>query len=254
MAPVLYETRGRVAIITLNRPAKHNSLTPEVLELLARHAEAAQHDHHVRAIVVTGTGDRAFCAGGDLAELIPQVASGAVAVVPDPAKRFFSDIFKPVIAAVNGLCIAGGLEIMLGTDLRIAASHATFGLGEVRWGVIPAAGSHVRLPRQIPWAIAMQMLLTATPINAARAYEVGLVNEIVEGPAVLERAIQLANEIADNAPLAVETAKEIAVRALALEPAFALEHALAERVLRSDDAREGPRAFTERRQPNWSGH
>ncbi|MFC9356048.1 enoyl-CoA hydratase/isomerase family protein [Rhodococcus sp. NPDC057014] len=253
-APALYELRGQVAIITLNRPEKYNSLTPELLTLLEDFSRTAQSDPQVRAIVVTGAGEQAFCAGGDLGELIPQVIrSDKNIVVPDPSKRFFSDVFKPIIAAVNGACIAGGFEIMLGTDLRIAAREATFGLGEVRWGVIPSAGTHVRLPRQIPWAVAMQLILTGRPVDADRAYAVGLVNEVVPRTDVLTRAIELANEIAGNAPLAVTTAKEIAVRALGLEAGFALEYALAERVKRSDDAREGPSAFIERRKPTWTG-
>jgi enoyl-CoA hydratase/carnithine racemase len=251
--PVLYDVSDGVATITFNRPAKLNSLLPESFELLARYSAAVQDDDNVRAVVVTGAGERAFSVGGDLAEVIPRANAGENVVVLDPAKRFFSDVFKPVIAAVNGACVAGGLEIMLGTDLRIASAEATFGLAEVRVGVVPAAGTHVRLPRQIPWAIAMQMLLTGEPIDAARAYEVGLVNEILPAADVLPRAQELARSVAQCAPLAVRTAKEIAVRALALEQGFALEHALAERALRSDDAREGPLAFIEKRTPHFTG-
>ena len=252
-APVLCDVADGVALITLNRPAKLNSLVPETFELLARYGAEAEADDDVHAIVITGAGDRAFSVGGDLAEFIPRATAGENLAVPDPAKRFFSDVFKPVIAAVNGACVAGGLEIMLGSDLRIASEEATFGLAEVRVGVVPAAGTHVRLPRQIPWAIAMQMLLTGEPIDARRAYEVGLVNAVVPAAEVVPRALALGRSIAQCAPLAVRTAKEIAVRALALEPGFALEHALAERVLRSDDAREGPLAFTEKRTPNFTG-
>lgn len=254
MDPVLYDVDDGIATITFNRPAKLNSLLPETFELLARYSTEAQQDDDVHAIIVTGAGERAFSVGGDLAEVIPRATAGENVVVRDPAKRFFSDVFKPVIAAVNGACIAGGLEIMLGTDLRIASETATFGLAEVRVGVVPAGGSHVRLPRQIPWAIAMQMLLTGEPIDARRAYEVGLVNEVVPAAEVLARARKVAASIGQCGPVAVRTAKEIAVRAMALEPAFALEHALAERVFRTEDAREGPLAFTEKRTPNFTGH
>lgn len=251
--PVLYESADGIATITLNRPAKLNSLVPEAFELLSRYSGEAQGDDDVHAVIVTGAGDRAFSVGGDLAELIPRATAGENLVVTDPVKRFFSDVFKPVIAAVNGACVAGGLEIMLGTDLRIASRTATFGLAEVRVGVVPAAGSHIRLPRQIPWAIAMQMLLTGESIDARRAFEVGLINEVVPADDVHARARQLAKSIAKCGPVAVRTAKEIAVRAMALEPGFALEHALAERVFRSDDAREGPLAFTEKRSPDFTG-
>jgi enoyl-CoA hydratase/carnithine racemase len=252
---VLYEVREGVAIITLNRPALHNSLTVESLRLLAEHSRAAQADAAVRAIVITGAGDEAFCTGGDLAELMPRIAGeeGLDLIVPDATKRFFSDVFKPVIAAINGLTVGGGFEIMLGTDLRVASSAALFGLGEVRWGHIPGGGSHVRLPAQIPYAIAMQLILTARPIDAQRAYEVGLINEVVEPGQVLERALALAGLIARNAPLAVQTAKEIAVRALGHERGFQLERVLNERVASSEDAREGPAAFTEKRPPRYTG-
>jgi enoyl-CoA hydratase/carnithine racemase len=252
---VLYEVRDAVGVITLNRPGVYNSLTVESLRLLDELSRAAQKDPAVRAIVITGAGDEAFCTGGDLAELMPRIAGeeGLDLVVPDPTKRFFSDVFKPVIAAINGLCIGGGFEIMLGTDLRVASRNAKLGLGEVRWGHIPGAGSHVRLPAQIPYAIAMQIILTGRPIDAARAYEVGLVNEVVEPGQVLERALEVAALIARNAPLAVQTAKEIAVRALGHEQGFQLERILNERVAASEDAKEGPRAFTEKRPPRYTG-
>jgi enoyl-CoA hydratase len=249
----MYEKRGRVALITFNRPDKLNAFNIEALGRFEDHCRAAADDDEVLVLVITGAGDRAFSAGGDLGELIPRVADGSFDVVSDSTKRFLSDCFKPVIAAVNGLCTAGGLEIMLGTDIRIASEQATFGLGEVRWGVIPGAGSHVRLPRQVPWAIAMQMLLSGDPIDAQRAYEVGLVNEVVPHREALPRALELAERISRNGPVAVQTAKEIAVRALDLEPGFVLEHALTARVMRSGDAKEGPRAFMEKRRPNFSG-
>lgn len=255
MPDVLYERDGPVATITLNRPERHNSLTLESMRLLEQYSLQAQGDDAVRAVIVTGAGERAFCAGGDLDELIPRTTHGELdTVIPDPTKRFFSDLFKPVVAAVNGICTAGGTELLLGTDLRVAGEKASFGLGEVRWGVIPGGGTHVRLPRQVPWAIAMQLLLTAEPIDAVRAYEVGLVNEVRPPRQVLERAHEIAAQIARNGPVAVQTAKEIAVRALALESAFALEYTLNERVLRTDDAREGPRAFVEKRRPEYTGH
>jgi enoyl-CoA hydratase len=174
-------------------------------------------------------------------------------LIPDPEKRFFSGLFKPVIAAVHGHCLGGGLEIMLGSDMRIASSSATFGLTETRWGSIPGGGSHIRLPGQIPYAVAMQMLLTGEPIDAERAREVGLVNEVVPSSDVLNRAREIAEMISRGAPLAVQTAKRIAVYARSEQRGFALEHALGESVLRSEDCREGPRAFAEGRAPVFRG-
>ena len=162
-----------------------------------------------------------------------------------------SDVFKPIICAIHGPCIAGGLEIMLGTDIRIAAEGSLFGLGEVRWGIVPAAGSHIRLPRQIPWAVAMEMLLGGRPITAERAREIGLVNEVVPADQVLDRALDWAERIAGNSPMAVQTAKEIAVRGLALESAFTLEKSLADPVFHAEDAIEGPKAFMEKREPKY---
>jgi enoyl-CoA hydratase len=171
----------------------------------------------------------------------------------DHTKRPFSDVFKPIIAAVNGYCIAGGLEFLQGTDLRIAAENATFGLGEVRWGIIPTGGSHIRLPRQIPWAVAMELLLMGRPITAKRAYDIGLVNEVVPADQVMPTTLKWAETICKNGPLAVRTAKEIAVRALALESGFVLEKAIGARVFASEDAKEGPRAFAEKRPPRFTG-
>jgi enoyl-CoA hydratase len=254
MSDLLYEVRDRVALITLNRPKAHNALSIEMVRLLAEVSCDLREDDEVLAAVITGAGDAAFCAGGDLGELLPALTDDQLEIVlPEPTQRFFSDVYKPVIAAVNGLCIAGGFEILLGTDLRIATEESMFGVAEVRWGLVPGAGTHVRLPAQVPWPIAMQLLLTGDAIGAQRAYEVGLINEIRSPVEVLPRAFELAELIARNGPLAVRTAKEIAVRALEHESRFALEWALQKRVLRSEDAKEGPRAFRERRKPKFEG-
>jgi enoyl-CoA hydratase len=249
-----YEKQGHVAVITINRPEAMNSLTLEMLEAIDEVSADFSADPEVWVAIITGAGEKAFCAGADLKEAIPSFAGGgAVLGNPDITKRQLSDVYKPVIAAINGFCIAGGLELVLGTDLRIAAEHATFGLGEVRWGVIPAGGSHIRLPRQVPWAIAMELLLTGKPIDARRAYDVGLVNRVVPPADVMPAARELAETICRNGPLAVRTAKEIAVRSLGLEEGFVLERAMGARVFSSEDAQEGPRAFAEKRTPNFTG-
>lgn len=249
-----YAVDGPVATLTLDRPDAHNALTVHMVERFALLAATAQADPGVRVLVVTGAGDTAFCAGGDLGELIPRITAGDLEVLtPDPTKRFLSDVDKPVVAAVNGLCLAGGLELLLGTDIRVAADGAVFGLPEVRWGLVPGGGSHVRLPQQVPWAFAMQLLLTGDHVDARRAHEVGLVNEVVPRAEVTTRAVELAHRIARNGPVAVRAAKEIAVRVLGNEPRYALEHAINRRVVASEDAREGPLAFTEKRAPRFSG-
>lgn len=250
---ILYEKRDHIAIVTINRPEAANSLTSEMLGALDAAFDEFNNDPDLWVAILTGAGDKAFSAGMDLKEAIPLVTEGATLGYDDPTKRQFSDIFKPIIAAVNGYCIAGGLEMLQGTDLRIAAEHATFGLGEVRWGIIPTGGSHIRLPRQIPWAIAMELLLTGRPIDAHRAHDIGLVNQVVPLDQLMPTALQLAETICKNGPLALRTAKEIAVRSLGLESGFVLERTLGARVFSSEDAKEGPRAFTEKRPPRFTG-
>lgn len=249
-----YTTEGRIATITFNRPDAHNAMTAEMMAGVEEAFAAFNADDDLWVAILTGAGDKAFCAGADLGQLIPQIVDkGMEAFLGDPSKRFFADIYKPIISAVNGICIAGGLEIMQGTDLRIAAEHAVFGLGEVRWGIVPGGGSHIRLPRQIPWAVAMEILLTGKPITAERAYDVGLINKIVPASELMTEAYALAELICRNGPVAVRTAKEIAVRSLSLETPFVLENLLVQRVFSTEDAKEGPKAFMEKRRPNFTG-
>ena len=251
---ILYEKKDRVATITINRPDALNALTGEMLSGLDAAFADFNADDDLWVAILTGAGDKAFCAGADLKEAIPRVTSGDTMGYDDATKRQLSDVFKPIIAAVNGYCIAGGLEFLSATDIRVASENATFSLGEVRWGIIPLGGSHIRLPGQIPWAVAMELLLTGQPITARRAYEVGLVNRIVPPDQLMPAAMEYAEAICKNGPLAVRTAKEIAVRALGLEQGFVLERALGARVLASTDAREGPLAFLEKRPPKFTGH
>jgi enoyl-CoA hydratase len=248
-----YEKKDHIAVLTINRPEAMNAFTREMLTAMDAAFADFNDDPNLWVAIFTGAGEKAFSAGMDLKEAMPLITGGDEMGYEDHTKRPFSDVFKPIIAAVNGHCVAGGMEFLQGTDLRIAAEHATFGLGEVRWGIIPTGGSHIRLPRQIPWAVAMQLLLTGEPIGAQRAYEIGLVNQVVPGDQLMPSALALAEKICKNGPLAVRTAKEIAVRALVLEPGFVLEKALGARVRASEDAVEGPRAFAEKRKPKFSG-
>ena len=250
---VLYEKSDHVAIITINRPEALNSLSVEMLTGIEDAMAEFDADPNLWIAILTAAGDKAFSSGLDLKEAAPLLTGGDALGFEDTTKRQFSDVFKPIVCAVNGFCIAGGMEMLLGTDLRIAAEHATFGLGEVRWGLVPLGGTHIRLPRQIPWAIAMQLLLTGKPIDAQRAYEVGLVNQVVPADQLMPTALDQARKLCRNGPLAMKTAKEIAVRSLGLESGFVLEKALGQRVLASEDAKEGPRAFAEKRPPKFTG-
>jgi len=245
---------GPVAVVTLDRPQKANALTADMVRSFAHETSLLDADPAVRAIVLTGAGERAFCAGGDLDDLLPAAMDAADDLLnPDPTRRFLSAVFTPVIAAVRGACFGAGFEMLLGTDLRIASTDARFGLPETGLGLIPGDGTHVRLPQQVPWPIAMELLLVGAPMDAPRALALGIINETVAPETVLPRALELASRIAANGPLAVRTAKEIAVRARASEAGFALEHALNARVLGSADAREGVRAFHAKQPPVFTG-
>ena len=250
---IVFEKKDHVAVITINRPDALNSLTAEMLLGIEEAFKAFDDDPELWVGILTASGDRAFSSGLDLKEAAPLLTSGDQLGFADWTKRQFSDVYKPIICAVNGFCIAGGMEMLLGTDLRIASEHATFGLGEVRWGLVPLGGTHIRLPRQIPWAMAMQLLLTGKNIDAQRAYEVGLVNEVVPAEKLMETALEWAQKMCRNGPLAMRTAKEIAVRSLELESGFVLEKALGQKVLNSEDAKEGPAAFAEKRPAEFKG-
>lgn len=264
---LIYEKRDHVAYLTLNRPEAHNALDPAtVLELLAAW-EDFRDDAAMRCAVLTGAGEASFCAGADLATLIP-LFTGArqpqdeierkVQTDPTIAMRaILRDLHldKPVVAAVNGNAIAGGMELLYATDIRVAADTARFGLQEVRWSIFPMGGSTVRLPRQVPYARAMEILLTGEPIDAATALEIGLVNRVVPPGRVLEEADRFARRIAANGPLAVAAVKR-AVRSgigRPLKEGLAKEMELAIPVFMSEDAKEGPRAFKEKRPPVFRG-
>lgn len=246
------EVGGRIVVVTIDRPEARNAFTPEMRTALDRAMDHFERDDATYVAVVTGAGERAFCAGADLKVSVP-AASATRSLPRPPTERVLSGVTKPVVAAINGACIGGGLELALATDIRIAANHAVFALSEVRWGIIPGGGGCARIPRQIPWAIAMEMLLTGAPIDAQRAMQVGLVNRVTSGDRVLEAALEVATVIAQNAPLAVRAAKRVAQETAELATAFAYEAAYVAQVLATEDAREGPRAFAERRYPTYEG-
>jgi len=263
---VLTATENGVLTLTMNRPQKRNALDAALNADLLAAFIAAEADDAVRAIVLTGAG-KGFCAGADLATLIP-LFTGArqprdeverkVQADPTLAMRAILrdlDLDKPVVAAVNGNAIAGGLELLYATDIRVAADTARFGLQEVCWSVFPMGGSTVRLPRQVPYARAMEILLTGELMDAATALEIGLINRVVPPARVMEEAERFARRIAANGPLAV-TAVKRAVRASIgrpLKEGLAKEMELAIPVFLSEDAREGPRAFKEKRPPVFTG-
>jgi enoyl-CoA hydratase len=243
-----------VATLTLNRPNALNALSMQLGWALNAAISDFEADDSLRVAILTGAGDRAFCAGVDLKSTIPGITSGK-ASSGDPAVRPFSSITKPIIAAVNGLALAGGTELLLGTDIRVAAEHAVFGLPEPSLGLVPIGGSHVRLPQQIPWAVAMEIMLIGEPISAQRALEIGLINRIVPAADLMPEARAMADRILRNGPLAVRKIKEavLATYNLRWDAAFTEESRICAEVLASDDAKEGPRAFAEKRPPVFRG-
>ena len=249
----LERSRG-VATITIDRPEKLNALTLSMYDELGAAFAEVRDDPALGVAVLTGAGDRAFCVGADLGESIPALASGRFDISEwDAAHQKHSRLDKPVIAAVNGLCLGGGFEILLSTDLRIAADHAQFSLPETGVGVVPAGGTLVRLVKQIPYVIAMDLMLRGTRIDAQTALRYGLVNEVVAAAALQETAQRMAEELLARSRTAVATVKR-AVRELADLPAdraFQREAQLGQEAFTSDDAREGLAAFAERRPPRF---
>jgi len=266
MSDLLFEKRDRVALVTFNRPTKKNALTPEMIVLLAQAWREFHDDDGLRVSILTGAGDT-FSAGADLGRLIPLLTRARApedewdrALLADKSlsqaallRRY--ELWKPVIAAVNGPALAGGCEILLATDLRLGVPEATIGLPEPKRGIIPGAGSMARLARQIPYVHAMQIMLTGDAVPAPAALAMGLLNEIVPRESLLDRAFELAARISANGPLAVRKIKEAVIRCQGrpLEAAFTIEDECVREVMRSADAREGPRAFVEKRTANFTG-
>ncbi len=255
---LLYEKKGKLAYLTFNRPSEMNSITPEMLADLELITEDFKQDKEALVLIVTGAGDKAFCAGADLKKTITKLthdASSGGRFLDNPQQRFFSTCYKPIIAAINGFCLAGGTEIIQGMDIRIAAEHAKFGLPEVHWAIIPGGGSHVRLPRQIPYCHAMDIILTGRQITAQEALAFGLINKVVPADQVMAEAERYAKLICSNGPLAVQAAKEAVINAYnqSWEEAFRTEALIAERVFKTEDAKEGPRSFAEKREPVYHG-
>ncbi|MDF3313277.1 enoyl-CoA hydratase-related protein [Rhodococcus sp. NPDC057014] len=253
---LLVERRGSILLVTLNRPEVKNAITRAMADRLHVVTREFQSDKDLHVLVLTGAGDSAFCAGADLGgDAVGDSPTSLRDAFPDPGKRFFSDVTKPVIAAVNGVCVAGGMELMLGSDIRVVAERAKFGVPEARWALMPVGGGVVRLARQLPWAKAMELLLVANTMTASEALDLGLVNRVVPTEDVLSTALELADRIQRNGPLAVRRIKEAVLQAsgVPLYEALYTELLLGSEVFRSNDAQEGPQAFMEKRQPVYRG-
>ena len=253
----LYERRGNVALITINRPDARNAVNGAVSTAVGDALQRAQDVVDVWAVVITGAGDKSFCAGADLKAISrrenlfhPQHPEWGFAGYV----RHFID--KPTIAAVNGTAFGGGTELALASDLVVAQESAKFGLPEVKRGLIAAAGGVFRIVEQLPRKVAMQLLFTGEPITAAEALQWGLINQVVPDGTVVQAALALAERITVNAPLAVQASKRVAVGVddgtiTADEVGWSRTMREIGALMKSEDAREGPLAFAEKRQPVW---
>ena len=249
---VLRERRGHVELLTINRPEARNAINLATALALSAALDDCETDDDVWVVVLTGAGDKAFSAGMDLKAF----AAGEFPITEKGFGGLTQRNFpKPLIAAANGSALAGGFEMMISCDMVVAAEHAVFGIPEASRGLVAGAGGLIRLPKRVPISVAYEMALTADPIDAARAYELGLVNHVVHGDVVLDVAIALAERIAKNAPLAVRTSKDVMRRARELDEADAwtINDEAFSMIGRSADAMEGAVAFAEKREPNWQG-
>lgn len=253
---VLYEQDGPIVTITLNRPEALNAINRQLRQELADAIRRYDQDDTARVAIITGAG-RAFCAGRDLKERAADNAAGIQARATDSmgtdGLSMFPRTWKPLIAAINGYALAGGWAIAQMCDLRIAAEDAQLGITEAKWSLLPPFAA--ALPKLIPMAAVLELVFTGEPISARRAYEIGFVNKVVPRERLMEEARALAQKIIDNAPLSIRYFKEVAYRALDTNEtsiAALLRH-LYDQLLQTEDSKEGPRAFAEKRKPQWKG-
>ena len=253
---VMYEARGRVAIVTINRPEKRNALDGQVRCAFLGAMDRARRDENVRSVIVTGAGDKAFVAGADIAEFEGRSPVDQWRVMKSPS--IFDAVErlpKPVIAAVNGYCLGGGMELALACDVRIASSSAKFGQPEVNLGIIPGGGGTQRLPRIVGLGAALRLILSGEIIAADEALRLRLVEEVAEPAKLLDRATELAELMASKSPVALAAAKEAtrAALSLPLDDGLKLETALFQLCFSSADKAEGVRAFLEKRSAEFTG-
>ncbi|WP_063062253.1 crotonase/enoyl-CoA hydratase family protein [Nocardia sienata] len=259
MPQCLVEKRGHVLIVTMNRPEARNALSTEMMAIMRDAWDQVDSDPDIRVAILTGAGG-AFCAGADLKGMTQQhpgdsFAGGGWDLSKIEALLKGRRLTKPLIAAVEGAAIAGGTEILQGTDIRVAGESAKFGVSEARWGLFPLGGSAVRLVRQVPYTVAADILLTGRHLSAAEAKDIGLIGHVVPDGQALDKALELADLIAANGPLAVQAILQTIrdSECVPEEEAFQIDAKLGMAVFQSADAKEGPRAFKEKRKPNFSG-
>jgi enoyl-CoA hydratase/carnithine racemase len=255
---LLYKTEGHLAYITINRPERRNAIDPATSHEMKAAFEDFKADENAWVAILTGAGEQSFSAGADLVAMSQAMSGGGDGVpmnVPFGGITRQYECYKPIIAAINGYCLAGGLEIALSCDIRIAAEHAEFGLPEPKRAIIPGAGGTQRLPRAVPLAFAMELLLTGDRFDAQTALRFGLVSRVVPQAELMATAEAIAKKILENGPLAVRAVKEVAMRGLdmTLEDGLRLEAQKTGPIFSTEDAREGPLAFAQKRKPVYKG-
>jgi E-phenylitaconyl-CoA hydratase len=254
---LIYEKKGKTAYITINRPDVMNAMDPETYSELSQAWIDVRDDPDVWCAIITGAGDRAFSAGADLRKTIPRETEKWTfwQTQQEQILNRGLEVWKPIIAAVNGYCLAGGMTLLMATDIRVAADHAKFGLSEVKRGILPGNGGTQRAIQQLPYPIAMWLLLSGEWLDASEAQQYGLVNKVVPLGELVTEAERMAHVICENGPLAVRAIKELAVRGqyMPVEYGLRLEQAIGQVLRNTDDAREGPKAFAEKRKPNFTG-
>ncbi len=251
------EVSDGIAVVTINRPERLNAMDPDHYRDLSAAWTRIRDDEAINVAIVTGAGEKSFTTGADLKSVIgkPLALSDLWLTQRDALLNRGLEVWKPVIAAINGYCLGGGMTLMLATDIRVAASHATFGLSEVKRGIIAANGGTQRILDQVPYAIAMEMLLVGETFGAEKAERWGLVNKVVPQAELMSTALDYARRIAANGPLAVRAAKELALRGqdINLAAGLRMEQLVAQILNASEDVREGAAAFAEKRPPKFSG-
>ena len=246
-----------VCTIVINRPERLNAMDADHYQALSQAWRRVRDEPEIRVAIITGAGDKSFSTGADIKSFLtgPPGYDEMWLTQRDQLLNRGLEVWKPVIAAVNGYCLGGGMTLLLATDIRIASSNATFALAEVKRGVIPGNGGTQRALAQLPYPIAMEMLLTGDAIDAETAARWGLVNQVVPREALMETAYRYARRIASNAPLAVQAAKELALRSrdLDLASGLRLEQVMNRMLMATEDARDGPAAFAEKRAAQFKG-
>jgi enoyl-CoA hydratase/carnithine racemase len=249
-----YKKEGRIAIFTINRPEAMNALNMATMAELRDALTEFRDDDKLWVGIITGAGEKAFCGGADIKDTLPFMKEHGRDPWAMPASIMRGlELWKPFVAAINGMALGGGLELALACDIRIVAENARLGTPEVTLGLIPGWGGTQRLPRAIPWCKAAELLLTGKLIDAQEAYRIGLVNQVVPQAEVLSKAKEWAEAIGKAAPLAVRAAKEAMLRgsAMTIEEGLRLENALVASVMATEDFTEGTTAFMEKRKPNY---